>query len=283
MDIKPDNMNNNIYNESLKLNINYDKQSKLCSIGGYSLVYTCIHSNIISAVKIIKNKKSNKEKILNEINIFKKLNNDNIIQYYNHFFSDNYCYILQEYFDKGDLHNMMISKKNISEIDSKYYIKHISNGIKYMHNNNYIHRDIKLENILINSNNDIKICDFGFTIFQYGNSITGKLGTIQYVAPEIILNKSYNGFKSDIFSLGVLLFTMLYGTYPFIDRPIDTNINDIIYCSKTVKAIKKNYINYNDNIKLSNNVIMLLNNMLLFDSNNRYNIDNIVYSKWLNN
>lgn len=282
MDIKPKNMNNNIFNESLKFNINYDKESKLCCIGGYSLVYTCIYDSNISAVKIINIKKNNKEKILNEINIFKKLNNINIIKYYNYFLSKNYCYILQEYFNKGDLHNMMISIKNLSEINCKYYFKEICNGIKYMHNMKYIHRDIKLENIFINSDNNIKIGDFGFTIFQSGNYITGKLGTIQYVAPEIILEKSYNGFKSDIFSLGVLLFTMLYGSYPLTDRPLDININEIELNSNVLNDIKNNNIDYNDNFKLSDNVIDLLKNMLLYDNTNRYSINHVIKSNWLN-
>lgn len=88
--------------------------------------------------------------------------------------------------------------------------------MKYLHGLNICHRDLKLENILIDERNNVKLIDFGFSVCS---SPDQKLkifcGTPSYMAPEIVQKKDYSGFATDIWSLGILLYVMLTGNYPF--------------------------------------------------------------------
>ena len=91
----------------------------------------------------------------------------------------------------------------------------MTQAIKYCHDNNILHRDIKLDNILLH-NKHVKLCDFGVSrITIPGQVIKEQCGTPAYIAPEIIARKGYSGTKADIWSLGILLYAMLTGTVPF--------------------------------------------------------------------
>lgn len=99
---------------------------------------------------------------------------------------------------------------------AKFIFKQIVYGLAHIHTRSVLHRDIKLDNILIDSNDVIKICDFGVSkIIRRGAIINEQCGTPAYIAPEIIADEGYEGFFVDIWSLGVLLFAMLSGTVPF--------------------------------------------------------------------
>ena len=89
-------------------------------------------------------------------------------------------------------------------------------GIRYCHSNKILHRDIKLDNILLDDNFGVKICDFGVSRFiKQGEVIREQCGTPAYIAPEIIRDQGYEGFYADLWSLGVLLYVMISGTFPF--------------------------------------------------------------------
>ena len=89
-------------------------------------------------------------------------------------------------------------------------------ALNYCHSKNVLHRDIKLDNILLNAAGHIKICDFGVSkIVKKGMIMTEQCGTPAYIAPEILRDKGYEGFAVDIWSAGVALYAMLYGTVPF--------------------------------------------------------------------
>ena len=87
-------------------------------------------------------------------------------------------------------------------------------GLQSIHKENICHRDIKLENILLDENYNPKLCDFGLSEFNKEN-LTESVGTVNYAAPEILEQKPYNGFKIDIFSLGVTLLTLVTGATGF--------------------------------------------------------------------
>jgi len=92
----------------------------------------------------------------------------------------------------------------------------MSEAIKYMHSVGVCHRDIKAENVIISDKNTVKIIDFGFSVrFTPDTGLRVFCGTSYYMPPEIVLKRQYNGFKSDIWSLGVLLYLMLTSTFPF--------------------------------------------------------------------
>ena len=94
--------------------------------------------------------------------------------------------------------------------------KQLINGIAYCHSKSILHRDIKLDNILLSSNGEVKICDFGVSkVVKRGEMMTEQCGTPAYIAPEILADRGYEGFAVDIWSAGVVLYAMLYGVVPF--------------------------------------------------------------------
>jgi len=96
----------------------------------------------------------------------------------------------------------------------------ILNAIEYAHEQGVIHRDIKLENILMDSSGKVFVLDFGLCdLVESSISLSSKFcGSIDYVAPEVISTKHYSGFKADMFSLGVVLYTLLFAEFPFVAR-----------------------------------------------------------------
>ena len=94
-------------------------------------------------------------------------------------------------------------------------------GVQYLHSKKIVHRDLKLENIMINENLNVKIIDFGFSLFTLKNrKLSLHCGTPSYMAPELVAKEDYLGQPVDIWALGILLFKMLTGAYPFTGTKI---------------------------------------------------------------
>lgn len=132
---------------------------------------------------------------------------------------DNFYYIATELLEGGELFDRIIVEKQFSEKRASYILKQVLLAINYMHNKHITHRDLKPENILLeskdNNNLDIKISDFGFScFFDPEKGLELVLGSPLYMAPEIILNKTYNE-KVDIWSIGVISYMLLTGRNPF--------------------------------------------------------------------
>jgi serine/threonine protein kinase len=107
-------------------------------------------------------------------------------------------------------------ERKLEEKNCKFIFKQIIEALFYLHENNIIHRDIKLENIIIKNKTEIKIIDFGFSICAPRDKFLDFFcGTPNYMPPEIILKKDYLGEFSDIWSIGILLYTILCGSFPF--------------------------------------------------------------------
>jgi serine/threonine protein kinase len=143
-------------------------------------------------------------------------------------------------------------------------------ALKFIHENKIVHRDIKLDNILIDLDNNIKICDFGVSkIVNKGDVMLEQCGTPAYIAPEILLNKGYEGFGVDVWSAGVVLYAMLSGTVPFKGSNIKELHNLII--SGNYPIIKD----------ISNNAAHLIKNILEIDPKKRITTENILCHPWL--
>jgi serine/threonine protein kinase len=129
-------------------------------------------------------------------------------------------YIVLEYIDGKDLVDYLNSKEKTCSIEgNKKFMNQLASGLRYLHNLGIAHRDIKLENIMIASNNendtDLKIIDFGLSTVVYsGETMKATLGTLIYCAPEVLKGTNYN-LKSDIWSLGVVFYILLFGKIPF--------------------------------------------------------------------
>lgn len=198
--------------------------------------------------------------------IMNKLDHPNIIKYYGSYLGD-FVYLFMEYIEGYSLHDWLY-KKNLTTNSSKMLITKIVNGIKYLHDKNIVHRDIKLENIMINPISlDIKIIDFGFsiTIEQDMPLLTKFCGSIHYAAPEILNSIPYIGYPIDIWSLGILTYTMFSSnlSYPFDDK--NDNFENLKY------QICFDEPNYN-RIKYKP-IITLIQNMIKKEPNERCNIN----------
>lgn len=157
-----------------------------------------------------------KKKILYETNIMRTLRHLSITKILETFETEKHMLIIMEYISGGNLQSFLKKRRKLIEKTAKILFKQIIEGIRYMHSQNIVHRDIKLENVLIDLNNNIKICDFGVgKIIKPNTILRDQCGTPVYMAPEIIMNKGYEGFPVDIWSSGVALYIMLSGNVPF--------------------------------------------------------------------
>lgn len=159
----------------------------------------------------------------------------------------NYISIFTEYCTEGDLRtyfNKYLSSLDIREREEKFIplFNQILVGLKFMHSHNICHRDIKAENIFLlkeGENLTAKISDFGFSA-PMGSILKSAVGTLIYVAPEILLGAVYDGEKIDSYSLGVVLYTMVHGMFPFNNytnnRQLLDEMQEIIYISSRLNV-----------------------------------------------
>ena len=159
-----------------------------------------------------------KKGVQREIKIMQKLDHPNTIKLVEAIDSPNQINLVMEYVGGTSLNSYVRRKaaKKLDEEEAKYLFKQVVQAIDYCHNINVSHRDIKLENILLDKNNKVKVIDFGFsTYIPSKKNVKMFCGTPSYMAPEIIANKEYAGPPADIWALGVLLYSLLAGVFPF--------------------------------------------------------------------
>ena len=148
--------------------------------------------------------------------MLKRTRHKNIVRLYEYFETDKYLLFVIEVCAGGDLLNYVRRRRRLKEDLAKCLFKQIIEALSYCHSKSILHRDIKLDNILLDANGRVKICDFGVgKIVKKGEKMTEQCGTPAYIAPEILRDQGYHGFAVDIWSAGVVLFAMLYGTVPF--------------------------------------------------------------------
>lgn len=159
------------------------------------------------------------EKITCEAEILSKLNHPNIIRIYDYFVEFGQFYMILEYCSGGNLYEIVHNKADIDPKKLMKYANQIIEALHFMHNKSVAHCDIKLSNILLDQFDRIKICDFGLSHFvnkcELVDGKKGLRGTLNYLAPEIILGFDYDPYKSDVWALGVTLFCMITKHFPF--------------------------------------------------------------------
>ena len=213
----------NKYKKYPKTKMNFYKYGRLLGKGAFGKVNLSLHvlTGRLVAIKSINKLKfldaKQKEKIMYETSIMKILSkSNNIVKIFETFETKKHFCIVMEYVGAGNLLSFIKKRSKLPEQVAKYIFKQIILSLQYMHSHNIIHRDIKLDNILIDLNNNIKICDFSISKkIKKGEIIKEEFGTYAYLAPEILLKKEYEGFGADIWSAGVVLYAMLGGTVPF--------------------------------------------------------------------
>ena len=219
--------------------------------------------------KNISNEKA-KKKILYETNLMRGLYHPAVTKILETFETDKYMLIIMEYISGGNLQNFVKKRRKLCEKTAKILFRQLIQGIKYIHSKNIVHRDIKLENILLDLNNIVKICDFGVgKITEKGHKLLDQCGTPVYMAPEIIQGDGYEGFPVDIWSAGVALYIMLSGNIPFNrDKTHDLQSAIINLPFKKIDDI-------------SDNANDLLKNILEKDPNKRFTPDQILEHPWM--
>lgn len=188
--------------------------------GGFSVVYKAFHktSRKMYAIKVIDFAQLS---LLDQVNIEKEIrahkcmNHKNVVQLYDFFWIDNHVYLVMEYCMGGDLFCYIRDRSPLSRVDVQRIFKQTVDGVAHVHAKGYINRDIKPENILIDRHGNIKICDFGWASHKSETDYRKlNAGTIQYMAPENLIGE-YQDFKSDIWSLGVLLYELFNNIEPY--------------------------------------------------------------------
>lgn len=123
---------------------------------------------------------------MKEVEIHKRLHHENIVRLYNYFEDKKYLYLILEYAPKGSLFTLIRKKKFLSEDEAFFFFIQSCAGIYFLHSNGLIHRDIKPENMLIGTNHQLKICDFGWCVAFDNRPRDTFCGTLEYMAPEMI-------------------------------------------------------------------------------------------------
>lgn len=244
------------------------------------------------ACKIIDRKKASAEylnKFLpRELEILKNINHPNIIQIHSIFQRKNKIYIFMQNADNGDLNQYVLKSGPLKEPNARFWFYQIATAIRYLHSIGVVHRDLKCENILLSRHMNAKVSDFGFSRtldiggFSGDANDTGSrmtelsrtfCGSMSYAAPEILLNQPYDPKIADTWSLGVILFVMLFGSMPFDDE----KYSELIVAQKT----RSMRISQSTEMKLTRPCRKVFRTLLEPDPGQRAKLVDILNNNWL--
>lgn len=262
--------------EALPTSAEFYRIGRLLGKGAFGKVNLGMHklTGKMVAIKSISKEyltdEQSKNKVMQEFSILKQLRHPSVIRLYETFESAKHILFVMELCSGGDLLNYVRKRKKLNENMAKFVFKRLIEGLEHCHSKSILHRDIKLDNVLINGVGDIKICDFGVSkVVKKGMKMTEQCGTPAYIAPEILRDKGYEGFAVDIWSAGVALFAMLYGTVPFKAN----NMHELH------KMIMKGKYTLKEDVSKEGRDMM--RRMLECDPQKRISIEDIYAHKWL--
>ena len=210
------------YKEPPETTTDFYKIGRMLGKGAFGKVNIGMHklARKLVAIKSINkqflNDERSKRKVMQEVSIIKRTRHPNVVKLYETFESDRHILFSMEMWAGGDLLNYVRKRRKLKEPVAKVLFKQIIEAIGYIHTRNIVHRDIKLDNILLDGKGNVKIGDFGVSrLYVEGQVMKEQCGTPAYIAPEILEDKGYKGYAVDIWSAGVVLYSMLYGSVPF--------------------------------------------------------------------
>ena len=253
---------------------NYIIDRKRIGKGSFSTIYkgkNTKNNNIYAIKEIIIDKNKNKNIIKREFNVLKKLNHPNIIKLHDVIIDTSFqnIYFIMDYHELGDL-TKFLNKRPLKEKYCKKYLRQLSYALKYLLENNILHRDLKPQNILMSVSHNIIVTDFGFArTIQDNMLITTLCGSPMYMAPEIFNRQTYNT-KSDLWSVGIIMYEMIYGHTPY-------KVSNFI---ELVKKINNEKIKYDTSINITINCLNLLNQLIEIDVNKRIEWEDFFNHRW---
>ena len=243
------------------------------------------------AIKIITNKHIKENAFEQEVDILSNIKSANVIQLIEHGvgpierrlqITDNKKYLVLEYASKGNLFNYIYyPERSFGEVYGKFIFYQLLRGVMAIHNSGFVHRDLKIENVMFDCNYNIKIADFGFATRKEGKQglgkLTSRLGTLKYCAPEILKNRPYVGTLVDVYSLGVCLFVLVFGRFPF-GKAAKDDVGYKLIMQKKFEVFWENVKkkNWNGCCSVSEELMDLFNQMVYFDSSYRPTVENVV-------
>ncbi|XP_012279712.1 testis-specific serine/threonine-protein kinase 1 [Orussus abietinus] len=213
-----------------------------------------------------------------ELDILVKLNHPHVVHVHSIFQRRTKYFIFMRFAENGDLLDFILKNGAVAESQARVWLRQLALGLQYLHEMEIAHRDMKCENVLLTSNYNVKLADFGFARYVVDNRGKRVLsdtycGSLSYAAPEILRGTPYNPKISDIWSLGVILYIMLNKAMPFDD----TNIKRL--CEQQANRRWKFRGKVTDT--LSDHVKKLVTCLLEPDVGKRWRMDQVLHSDWI--
>lgn len=252
---------------------------KLIGTGAYASVKSAVSKSDGKKVALKTYEKyrltdpSKKKNVGREIEILKKLEHPNVVRIFDVIETPKQLHLVLEFVPGGSLGAMLKKRQNrrLEELECKGLFRQLVAAIEYIHSQKVTHRDLKLENLLLENESIIKIIDFGFsTCFSHDKKVKLFCGTPTYMAPEIVSRKEYSGPPADIWALGILLYVMLAGCFPF-KAPTDREL---------FKKIEKGIFSIPSHV--SAGARGLIHKILNVDPGMRPKASDIIGDSWLN-
>ncbi|QPG74678.1 Serine/threonine-protein kinase ark1 [Brettanomyces nanus] len=243
--------------------------------GKFGRVY-CVRekqSGYICALKVMSKEEIVSYKVekqfVREIEIQANLRHSNCLRLYGWFYDDKNVYLILEYAAKGELYQQLKKCQRFDEARTSYYIYQVASALSYLHKKHIIHRDLKPENILMHFHNQVKLSDFGWSVYApQDRRRTTMCGTLDYLPPEMVEAKSHNE-KVDVWALGVLMYELLVGKPPFEDE----------HSSITYKRIAK--VDLQIPHFVSTDATDLIKKLLRYDPAKRLSLQDLPNHPWI--
>ncbi|VFV27425.1 hormonally up-regulated neu tumor-associated [Lynx pardinus] len=233
------------------------------------------------AIKVIDKKRAKKDtyvtkNLRREGQIQQMIRHPNITQLLDILETENSYYLVMELCPGGNLMHKIYEKKRLEESEARRYIRQLISAVEHLHRAGVVHRDLKIENLLLDEDNNIKLIDFGLSncagILGHSDPFSTQCGSPAYAAPELLARKKY-GPKIDVWSIGVNMYAMLTGTLPFTVEPF------------SLRALYQKMVDKEMNplpTQLSTGAINFLRSLLEPDPVKRPNIQQALANRWLN-
>ena len=211
---------------------------------------------------------SSRRRLENEIRVLQRIRHPYIVRLYEVFESPKRIHLCMEHVSHGTLHRHLTQHKRLPEAETRRLVRQLVGALSYLHARSIAHRDIKLENVLLDEWCNVRLIDFGFAILSRGK-LRVPCGSPAYTAPEILLAHEYDGQLADVWSLGVLIYVMLAGRFPFQGA--------------TRAELSRNVLrgSFASPSGLSREPESLLRRVLVLDPHQRYTIDNVRSHPWM--